>query len=75
MCSVVGITGVTPHGVVVMVAVIAPHGVAVTVIALHGAAVTITIIAGVVVGGWAMVGPGGRGHYMSISKEGGEGPW
>jgi hypothetical protein len=52
---------IVPCGVVVVVAVIMEHCVAVTVIAPCGATVTITVIMVVVVGGWAMVGPGGRG--------------
>jgi len=73
--GVVGVMGITPHGVVVMVAVIVPCGVTVTVIVLCSAAVMIIIIAGIMVGGWAVVGSGGRGCYASIGKEGGKGPW
>jgi hypothetical protein len=51
-----------PCGVVVVVGVIMPHNVAVTVVALRGATVVITIVMGVTVGGWAMVGPRGRGQ-------------
>ena len=72
MCGVVGITGVTPHGVVVMVAVVMLCGIVVTVVALCGAAATITVVTGIVVGGWAVVGLGGKGRYVSVGKEGGE---
>jgi len=58
-------------GVVVMVAVIVLHCVVVTVIALHGATVTITIVVVIMVGGWAVVGPGGRGQ-LCIRRQGGE---
>jgi hypothetical protein len=44
---------VTPH---VAVTVVVLHG---GVVALRGAAFMVTVI---VVGGWAMVGPGGRGR-------------
>jgi hypothetical protein len=44
---------VTPH---VTVTVVVLHG---GVVALHGAAFVVTIV---MVGGWAMVGPGGRGQ-------------
>jgi len=39
------------------VAVVAPHGVAVTVVAFRGAAVAITVVVVVAVGGGAMVRP------------------
>jgi hypothetical protein len=55
----IAVTVVAPCGVVVMVAVIAPHCVTVTVVVPHGAAVAITVVTVVMVGGWAVVGPGG----------------
>jgi len=50
---------------VVVVAVVASRGVTVTVIALCGVAVAITIVT---VGGWAVVGPGGRGQQQTVSR-------
>jgi hypothetical protein len=49
------------------VAVVAPHGVAVTVVALRGAAVAITVVVVVVVGGGAMVRP--RGLVIGLKKK------
>ena len=49
------------HGHCAVVAVITPCCVAVTVVVPHGAAVTITVVTVVMVGGWAVVDPGGRG--------------
>ena len=63
------------HGVVVMVAVVMPHCVAVTVIVPRGAAVAITILVVIMVRGWAVVGPGRRGQ-LHIHQQGGEhGDW
>ena len=60
-------------GVVVVMAVVVLHGVVVTIVTLCGATVVIVVIA---VGGWAMVGPGGRGQ-LCIYWQGGwcERPW
>jgi len=58
----IAVTVIVPCGVVVMVAVIVPSCVAVTVIVPHGATVMTTVVVVVVVSGWAMVGPGGRGQ-------------
>ena len=83
-CGVAGVvpcgaTGVTPRVVSrsrslccgVVVAVIAPHCVMVTFIVLRGAAVAITVVTVVVVGGWAVVGPGGRGQ-LHVHRQGEE---
>jgi hypothetical protein len=58
-----------------MVAVVAPHCVTVTVVVPCGAAVVITIVAVIMVRGWAVVGPGGRGQ-LCIHWQGGKcGDW